>query len=143
MTDTVSSFEDQLVAEMRAHDGNVTQGPLAGHPLLIMTVAGAKSGEPRRVILTLSRDGEDFIVAGTAGGSPKPPAWLYNVQAQPNVTIERNNETFPAHAEAILDGPERDRLWAQHVAALPWFADYPAQTGRIIPMVRLSRVRDA
>jgi deazaflavin-dependent oxidoreductase (nitroreductase family) len=141
MTDTVSSFEDQLVAEMRAHGGNVTQGPLAGHPLLIMTVAGAKTGEPRRVILTSSQDGEDAIVAGTAGGSPKPPAWLYNVQANPDVTIEQHNETFKARAQAILDGPERDRLWAQHVAALPWFAEYPAQTGRVIPMVRITPVR--
>jgi hypothetical protein len=39
----------------------------------------------------------------------------------------------------VRDGPERDRLWDDHVAALPWFADYPRQTGRLIPMVRLTR----
>ncbi len=36
MTDA-STFEDALIADMRANDGAVTRGPLAGDPLLIMT----------------------------------------------------------------------------------------------------------
>ena len=39
MTD-VSNFEDQLIAEMRAHGRQGDGGPLAGHPLLIMTTRG-------------------------------------------------------------------------------------------------------
>ncbi len=135
-----ATFEEALIADMRAHDGQVTGGPLAGHPLLIMTSEGAKSGQPRRAILTYSRDGDAYIVAGTAGGSKTPPSWLYNVDAHPAVTVETGNRTFSASTTVILDGPERDRLWDQHVAALPWFADYPEQTGRLIPMVRISEV---
>ncbi|HYH92826.1 MAG TPA: nitroreductase/quinone reductase family protein [Candidatus Saccharimonadales bacterium] len=133
------TFEDALIADMRAHGGAVTEGPLAGHPLLVMTSVGARSGEPRRAILTYSRDGDDYVVAGTAGGSPTAPAWWHNVQAGPDVEIETGNETFAATATPVIDGPERDRLWDQHVAALPWFAPYPEQTGRLIPMVRLTR----
>ena len=141
MTDWASpTFEDDVIADMRAHGGAVTVGPLAGHPLLIMTSTGVASGAPRRAILTLSRDGDDYIVAGTAGGSPKDPAWLRNVQALPAVTVETGNRTFEATASAITDGPERDRLWEQHVAALPHFAAYPEQSGRVIPMVRLMPV---
>ena len=44
MTDTEMKLDDMVVADMRAHDGQVTSGPLAGHPLLIMTTTGAKSG---------------------------------------------------------------------------------------------------
>ena len=41
--------------------------------------------------------------------------------------------------EGAPDWPERDRLWAQHVAVLPRFGDYPDQVGgRIIPVVRLT-----
>jgi deazaflavin-dependent oxidoreductase (nitroreductase family) len=139
MTDSAAtSFEDQLIADMRANGGKVNQGPLKGHPLLVMTSRGAKSGEPRRAILTYSRDGGDYIAAGTAGGSTSDPAWLHNVQANPDVTIEVNLETRAATTETLSEGPERDRLWEQHVAALPWFADYPAQTGRVIPIVRIS-----
>src|SRR5262245_64875152 len=119
------AWEDQLIAEMRAHDGQVTQGPLAGHPLMVMTSQGAKTGEPRRAILTFSQDGGDFVVAGTAGGSPTTPGWVYNLQADPHASIEANNETFDATAKVIKDGPERDRLWANHVERLPWFAEYP------------------
>jgi deazaflavin-dependent oxidoreductase (nitroreductase family) len=79
-------------------------------------------------------------VAGTAGGSPTTPGWVYNVEANPTVSIEADNETFDAKAQVIKGGQERDRLWANHVETLPWFADYPEQSGRIIPVVRLSRV---
>src|SRR5690348_6063978 len=102
------AWEDQLIAEMRANGGKVTQGPLAGHPLMVMTSTGAKSGEPRRAILTYSRDGGDYVVAGTAGGSPTTPAWVHNLEADPKATVEAGNETFDATATVIKDGPERD-----------------------------------
>jgi deazaflavin-dependent oxidoreductase (nitroreductase family) len=132
-----SAWEEQLIAEMRANGGEVTSGPLAGHPLLIMTSRGAKSGKPRRVILTYHRDGGDYVVAGTASGSPTDPAWLHNLEADPVVTVEVRNEVLDATA-TIVTGADRDRLWDAHVRALPWFADYPKQTGRVIPMVRLT-----
>lgn len=140
MTD-VNTFEDQLVADMRANDGKVLSGPLAGHPLLIMTSKGARTGTPRRAILTYHRDGDDYIVAGTAGGAPTTPSWVHNIQADPDVTVEVDNEEFDATATSLVDGPERDRLWDDHVRALPWFVDYPAQTGRLIPMIRLTLAR--
>jgi len=132
------AFENAMIADMRAHDGVVTSGPLAGHPLLIMTSTGAKSGEPRRAILTWSQDAGDYVVAGTAGGSTVTPAWVHNVEANPDVTIEVENHPAAATASVIADGPERDRLWDQHVAKLPNFAAYPDQTGRVIPMIRLT-----
>jgi deazaflavin-dependent oxidoreductase (nitroreductase family) len=131
-----NAWEDALIAAMRANDGKPTSGPLAGHPLLLMTATGAKSGLPRRSILTYTRSGDDFVVAGTAGGSPTDPAWVANVQANPEVTVEIGKQSIPAVA-SIVEGPERDRLWDAHVEALPWFGDYPKQTGRVIPMVRL------
>ena len=132
------SFEDTLIEDMRAHDGRVTQGPLAGHPLLVMWSTGARSGEPRRSVLTWSRDGHDYIVAGTAGGSPKDPAWVHNIAANPDVTIEVGTRTYAATAR--IDESDRARLWDQHVAALPWFAAYPEQVGRDIPMIRITPV---
>jgi len=138
MTDA-ATWEEQLIADMRAHDGKVTSGPLAGHPLLLMTSRGAKSGADRRSILTYHRDGVDYIVAGTAGGSKTDPAWIHNVEAEPDVKVEIGTDAFDATASLVTDASERDRLWDDHVQALPWFADYPAQTGRVIPMIRIRR----
>lgn len=134
------SWEDGLIADLRANGGRPSGGPLADHPLMLMFSTGTKSGERRRSILTYSRDGDRFVVAGTAGGSDKAPKWIANVTAQPQVTLEINSETFEADAEIAVDGDERERLWNQHVQQLPWFADYSAQVrGRVIPMVRLTR----
>jgi len=133
-----NAWEEQLIADMRAHGGRPSGGPLAGHPLLIMISTGARSGQPRRAILTYSLDGGDYIVAGTKSGAPTDPAWVANVRAHPEVSLEVANETFQAEA-ALAEGAERDRLWDQHVAALPWFAEYPEQAGRVIPMIRLHR----
>jgi deazaflavin-dependent oxidoreductase (nitroreductase family) len=135
-------FEDQLIAEMRSNDGKVVSGPLAGHPLLIMTSKGSKTGEPRRAILTFHRDGDDYIVAGTAGGARTDPAWVHNVEVDPHVAIEAGNQRLNATA-TIVGRQEHDLLWDDHVKALPWFADYPAQTGRVIPLVRLTPTRTA
>jgi len=104
-----------------------------------MTSKGAKSGQPRRAILTWHRDDGDFVVAGTAGGAPTAPSWVANVRSNPEVAIEAENRTFGAEA-TVVEGPERDRLWQEHVAALPHLAEYPKTTGRVIPMVRLKPV---
>jgi deazaflavin-dependent oxidoreductase (nitroreductase family) len=135
------AFENGLIEDMRAHHGAVTTGPLAGHPLLVMTSTGAKSGEPRRAILTFTRDGDDYVVAGTASGAPTDPEWVHNVQVNPEVAIEAENRHFNARAR-VVDGAERDRLWQVHVEALPWFAEYPEKSGRVIPMVRLTPTTD-
>jgi deazaflavin-dependent oxidoreductase (nitroreductase family) len=133
-----SDWEEGLIADLRANGGRPGQGPLAGHPLLLLFSTGAKSGARRRSILTYSIDGDDYIVAGTAGGSPVAPAWVANVRANPRVELEVANETFDAIATIVDDG-DRPRLWDQHVEQLPWFAEYPTQiTGRVIPLVRLA-----
>jgi F420H(2)-dependent quinone reductase len=135
-----SAWETALIEDLRANGGTPSQGPLAGHPLMLMYSTGAKTGERRRSILTYSRDGDAYVVAGTASGAKVDPKWVANVEKDPSVELEVNKETFPAAAEVLRDGPERDRLWNQHVEQLPWFGDYPAQVGsRTIPVIRLAR----
>ena len=134
------AWEEQLIADLRANGGRPSGGPMQGQPILLMYSTGAKSGERRRAILTYSRDGDDVVVAGTANGSKVDPAWVANVAGDPKVEVEVANETYGATATVYRDGPERDRLWNQHVEQLPWFGDYPNQVGdRVIPVVRLTR----
>jgi deazaflavin-dependent oxidoreductase (nitroreductase family) len=135
-----SAWETALIEDLRANGGRPSEGPLKGHPILLMWSTGAKSGERRRSILTYSRDGQSYVVAGTAGGSSTEPKWVRNAETTPTVELEIGNETFDATAEVVRDGAERDRLWEQHVAQLPWFGDYPEQVGdRLIPLLRLRR----
>jgi deazaflavin-dependent oxidoreductase (nitroreductase family) len=140
---SANAWEDALIADIRANNGRPTSGPLAGHPLLVMMSTGAKSGQPRRAILTYTREGNDYIVAGTKSGAPENPLWVENVRVNPAVTLEIGARTVDATARVIEDGPERDRLWAAHATELPWFAKYPEMTDRVIPMIRLTPASDA
>ena len=134
-----NAWEETLIADLRANGGRASGGPLAGQKLVVVYTKGAKSGERRRAILTPSEEGDDLLVAGTASGAPTTPSWVHNIRANPEVEVMLGDETFPATAK-IEEGAERDRLWDQHVAQLPRFAEYPSQTGgRIIPMIRLTR----
>ena len=133
-------WEESLIADLRANGGRPSSGPLAGHPLMILWSIGAKSGAERRSILTYSRDGDDYVVAGTASGAPTDPAWVGNLEKTPDAKAEIANEPVRVQATVLRSGPERDRLWQQHVAALPWFGKYEEKTSRLIPVIRLRRV---
>jgi deazaflavin-dependent oxidoreductase (nitroreductase family) len=134
-----AAFERQLIEDMRAHGGRPSSGPMAGQPLMVLTTTGAKSGEPRTAIVTYHRDGDAWVVAGSKSGADTNPAWYYNLLAKPEAMIEVDNRTFPVRAKVESSGPERDRLWNDHVAELPAFGEYPKQTNRVIPMIVLEK----
>jgi deazaflavin-dependent oxidoreductase (nitroreductase family) len=137
---SANTWEESLIADLRASGGRPSAGPLAGGDLLVLYTTGAKTGEKRRAILSYTRDGDDYIVAGTNNGRPTHPAWVGNIRTSPKVAFEVGDATKEATA-TIADSAERDRLWAHHVDVLPRFGDYPDQVGgRIIPVVRLTPV---
>ena len=142
MTDTettiANAWEDALIADVRANGGRVTQGPIAGDEILVLYTTGARTGDRRRAILSISRDGDAYVVAGTAGGAPTTPSWVANLEAHPDIEFEFGDTTYRGRAEVLREGPERDRLWGEHVKVLPRFAAYPEQTGRLIPIVRIT-----
>lgn len=131
----MSSFNEKIIEEFRQHAGRVG-GQFAGVDLLLLTTTGRHSGQPRISPLAYSTDGDDVVVAASNGGSDEHPAWYYNVQADAAVTVEVGDRSYSATA-VVADGPERDRLWAAHVAAMPNFAKYVEATDRTIPVVVL------
>jgi deazaflavin-dependent oxidoreductase (nitroreductase family) len=133
------AFTRALIADMRANKGEVTSGPMAGRPLLVLGTTGAKTGQSRQVVLTYTRDGGRWVVAASKSGAPTNPAWYHNLKADPVVDVEVGGESFKARATET--GPaERERLWAKHVEARPEFAEYPEKSGRIIPVITLEKI---
>jgi deazaflavin-dependent oxidoreductase (nitroreductase family) len=133
-------WTEMLKAELRSGDGEISSGPLAGKPHMIMTSTGARSGEPREAILSFIRDGDNYVVAGTASGAPKDPAWVRNVTANPVVNVEAQGRTFQARAHVVTDEADYQRLWDAHVQSRPDFAAYPAKAGRKIPVITLEPI---
>ena len=133
-----AAFTQGLMADIRAN-GEVTTGPMAGRPLLILTTTGAKSGRSREAVLTYTKDGDRLCIAGSKSGAPTNPNWYHNLIANPIVNVETGGEAFKARA-TVQEGSEHDRLWDNHVAARPEFAEYPKKSGRVIPMITLERL---
>jgi len=138
----VSDFNNALIADLRAHDGQPTSGPFVGRPVLILATTGARSGEHRETPLVYSRDGDTFVVIASKGGAPTHPAWYFNILADPRVTVEVAGETFETRAR-IAGDVERRRLYDQHAAINPTFTEYEAKTSRVIPVIILEREASA
>ncbi len=132
-------FTQRLIDELRSHGGQVTTGPMAGRPLLILTTRGARSGEERTAVVTYTRDGDRYVIAASKSGAPTNPDWFHNLQANPEVGVEAGGESFTARA-TVTSGDERDRLWEQHADERPEFREYPKITDRVIPMILLDRI---
>ena len=132
-------FTQRLIDELRSHGGQVTTGPMAGRPLMILTTRGARSGEERTAVVTYTRDGDRYVIAASKSGAPTNPDWFHNLQANPEVSVEAGGEAFTARA-TVTTGEERDRLWEQHAGERPEFREYPKITDRVIPMILLDRI---
>ena len=128
---------DPVIEEFRSN-GGVVGGRFEGRPLLVLNTTGAKSGEPRAHALMYGIDGDDLFIIASKGGAPEHPAWFHNLIANPAVTIELGDETYPALA-IPTEGEERDRLFAAMVVRWPFFGEYQRQIDRTIPVVRLRR----
>ncbi len=109
-------------------------------PLVLLTTTGAKSGQPRTTPVAYSVDGNHIVIIASAGGAPSHPDWYYNLVAHSTVTVELGSETFRARA-TVVEGAERDRLYAQHARVLGFsISDYRQKTARHIPVIILTRM---
>jgi deazaflavin-dependent oxidoreductase (nitroreductase family) len=132
-----SRNQERVVTEFRARGGKVG-GYHATMQLLLLTTAGARTGQRRAVPLTYLPDGDRYLVTAGNAGSDRHPAWYHNLAANPDVTVEVGTEAFKAIA-VIADEAERMALYELFAAAYPQAAGYQAQTTRQIPVVILTR----
>jgi deazaflavin-dependent oxidoreductase (nitroreductase family) len=134
-----SSWNDSLMADFRAHGGQITQGRLAGASMLLMTSTGARTGLPRIAPVGYHRDGAGYVVVGSNSGRPEQPAWLANVSKTPVVTVEVGTDKFQARVR-ITEGAERRRLLDARIAAVPQFGVYEKMVSRDLPVIVLERI---
>lgn len=133
----LEDFNNAIVEEFRANGGQCG-GMFEGNDMILVHNVGAKSGKTRISPLTYHPYEGDYVIMASAGGTPKNPAWYYNLAANPDVTVEVGTETFEATAN--LAGPdERPTLYESMTTAMPRFADYQANVEREIPMFRIVR----
>lgn len=134
-----NDFNKPIIEEFRANGGQVG-GRFEGARLLLLTTTGARSGIEHTAPLGYLPDEDDrILVIASAAGASKHPAWFHNLLAQPRVRVEDGVFSYEAEA-SVLDGDERDRIFARAAEADPGWAAYQAKTTRVLPVVALRQV---
>ena len=105
-------------------------------PQIVLTCTGRKSGKRRTVQVAYVKDGDDFIVVASNFGRGNHPGWAYNLQANPEATVQHGSETYAVRATRVSDD-EKEALWPKLDADVPQFKAYRAQTDRNIRIFRL------
>ncbi len=117
--------------------GGRLMGKVRGMPVLLITVAGRKTGDKHtNPVLYLEDDGK-YVVTGSAGGSAKEPQWFKNLRRTDQAEIEVGRRHLPVSVE-VTEGAEREVLWQQLLVRAPFFADYQQKVERQIPMAVLT-----
>jgi deazaflavin-dependent oxidoreductase (nitroreductase family) len=130
-------FNAAIIKEFRANAGKVG-GPFEGATVVLLTTVGAKSGQTRVNPVVYRIDGGRMYVFASKAGAPTNPDWYYNLLAHPDITIEVGSDTYGVTA-SVIEGPERDRIYADQAKEFPGFADYQSNTDRVIPVIALDR----
>jgi deazaflavin-dependent oxidoreductase (nitroreductase family) len=137
MTEMVD-FNAGVIKEFRENAGKVGN-MFEGMPMILVHHTGAKSGTERVAPLVYYAEGERLFIFASKGGADDNPAWFHNLVANPETTAEVGEDTFKVVA-SVLEGAERDEIYAKQAALLSNFADYQLKTKRVIPVVELKRV---
>jgi deazaflavin-dependent oxidoreductase (nitroreductase family) len=136
MTDAARLFGQEHVERYVETDGEVGHDWKRGAPVLIITTAGRRSGEPRSTPLIYGRHGDDYLVVASKGGSDVPHAWYRNLQEDQSAQIQVWGDRFPVRARTAT-AEEKPELWPIMTALWPDYDAYQQRTEREIPVVVL------
>jgi F420H(2)-dependent quinone reductase len=107
-----------------------------GVPIGLLTATGRRSGSPRTTPLMYLEDGERYLVVASNGGHSRPPAWLLNLEANPQASFAPNGRRLRVRGR-IIDAGERSRLWPRLVDHNPLWAGFQSYTERETAVVSL------
>ncbi len=113
---------------------------LAGMPTLLLRTTGRRTGQTRTTALVYAVDAGRYLVVGSNGGARRDPAWVLNLEADPEVEVQVGVRRTPATASVVrTDDPDYERLFALcNKANRGTFAKYRSRTERPLPIVVLT-----
>lgn len=111
---------------------------LVDNDMLLLTTAGARTGQDHTVPLLYFEHEGALVVVASYGGRPDHPQWYKNLRADPRARAQIGNESFPVESR-VASPEERSMLWARVVDAYDGYGVYQSRTDRVIPLVLLRR----
>lgn len=91
-------------------------------------------------------DGPNYILVASNGGAPDNPLWVYNLRANPNVTVQDETKIYTMRVRQMVEPTERERVWSIALEAFPRYQRYAesaGQAGRVIPVFLAEAVASA
>lgn len=110
---------------------------VAGLPVLLLTVRGRRTGEPRTVPLAYLMHDGSYLVVGSAAGQDTEPQWFRNLRRADTAQVQISGDTSTVDVR-VLQGSERDHVWNTVVVRHANFAQYQSKTDRVIPLAVLT-----
>jgi deazaflavin-dependent oxidoreductase (nitroreductase family) len=131
----LARFGNGMMLRSFRKGGARTQGGIA---TLMLETMGAKTGEVRQSILGFLPDGDDaWLVIASLAGTARNPAWLHNLAAQPEATIQlEDGRRIHVRAETV-DGADLAAVWQRLETEAPEYPKYKTKTDRVVAIVRL------
>jgi deazaflavin-dependent oxidoreductase (nitroreductase family) len=134
----LNDWNAKVIEEFRANGGKVG-GQFQDATMVLLTTRGARTGKERVNPLVYLPDGNRIVIFASKAGAPINPDWFHNLRANPTVGVEVGTERYQARAH-VIEGEERDRLYAAQAKRFAAFADYEKKTSRKIPAIALERI---
>jgi deazaflavin-dependent oxidoreductase (nitroreductase family) len=141
---TLAAINDDVVQQFRTNNGTIVKGLFAGMRGLLLHTVGAKSRAPRLTPLYRFDFQGRWYVIGADGGSATTPAWVHNLRAVSQASVEVGSHTGTgtvAYQVTIceLSEPEHGHVWGELRRELPHIDGFQAKTSRVIPIFELSK----
>jgi deazaflavin-dependent oxidoreductase (nitroreductase family) len=107
-------------------------------PVLLLTIKGRKSGEPRTVALNYLEDAGGYVVFASHAGEDREPPWWLNLRDAGEADVQVGAQKHHVRAREA-EGEERERLWTRVKREDDAYAVYETRTQRRIATVVLDR----
>ncbi len=139
MATNPNDWNASIIKQFRTNAGQVG-GYFTGKPLLLLHHTGAKSGTVRVNPLMYRKEGDNYAIFASKGGTPKNPDWFHNLKANPDAKVEVGNESLDVTAR-VADPEEREAIYKRQAEEYPQYGEYQQQTRRTIPVIVLEPKR--
>jgi F420H(2)-dependent quinone reductase len=126
----------RLHAWVYRRSGGRVLARMGGQPVLLLETTGRRSGLPRTTPVQYLPDGDTFVVVASNAGAAWPPAWYFNLRADPRARVRVGARSIDVRAQEA-SGQERAELWHRLTAANRYLKRAARKAGRDLPLLAL------
>jgi deazaflavin-dependent oxidoreductase (nitroreductase family) len=140
LADTLQHHALRLHQLLYERSGGAVGHKLIGVPTLLLRSTGRRSGVERCNALVYAKDGADYVLVASNGGSARAPGWFFNVRERAEVDVQVGRRRAPGNARIVERGDgDYERLWRLvNENNRGRYDAYQKQTARMIPLIVIS-----